>query len=189
MGKSEIIHCNERRVDMTRTKGLILLTLLSIFIGCAGLDTEPVTTVEKDAEVRGFRYYRTAPFLLVYTDNTGGLISKVYYLPDMTKKMSLKPYNYLSKNDATLTFDKGRLTQAKAVVDETVVPSAVISGLETVATSIIKAANAPAKAEKQEVPSPYLFRILKKDGKWMLSGGQALDKNGNVINVRVNAVQ
>jgi hypothetical protein len=68
--------------------------------------------------------------LLVYTDGKGGLVSKVLYLPDSTKLRTIKPYSYGAVNNTTLKFDKGRLLQAKAVVDETAIPSATISALK-----------------------------------------------------------
>jgi hypothetical protein len=109
--------------------------------------------------------------LLVYADGKGGLESKLLYLPDTTKKRSIKPYNFGATNDVTLKFDNGRLAQAKAVVDETVVPTAVLQGLEKVATASIKAGN----GNLEGIPSPYLFRIVgDSHGGWSLKGGQAI---------------
>ena len=159
--------------------------LLLIVSGCAGLNVKPAEQSDD-----GFRYYGTAPFLLVYTDNKGGLESEVHYLPDLTKEMSIKPYNYLASNKSTLKFEKGRLTSAKAVVDETAIPTSVIKGLEKVATALIKAAN--ASAPQYEVPAPYLFRIVYKDDIWQLAGrdgvgtqGQGTDAAGSPVSIRV----
>lgn len=138
---------------------------------CAGIDSYSIRDNQADERDEGFRYYETSPFLLVYADGKGGLESKLLYLPDTTKKRSIKPYNFASTNDTTLKFDKGRLVQAKAVVDETIIPAAIISSLEKVATANIKAGNGGAEG----IPSPYLFRIVG-DGKggWALKGGQAM---------------
>jgi hypothetical protein len=134
------------------------------------LEVGPVADGSADEAARGFRYYRSAPFLLIYTDNAGGLHSKVLYLPDTTKKMSVRPYNYLSSNKATLVFDKGKLTQAKAEIDENAIPAAVLASLEKVAKELAKAQE---KAKEEfTVPAPYLFRIRKTHGEWTLEGGQ-----------------
>lgn len=147
-----------------------ILFICLVVSGCAGIDAAPVANDEQD---RGIRYYERSTFLLVHTDNNGGLTSKVVYLPDMKKKMSLKPYNYLASNNATLTFDKGMLTQSKAVVDETIIPKAVIAGLEKAASAVIAAANAPTQAKRYSVPAPYMFRIQQDNkGNWSLQGGQ-----------------
>jgi hypothetical protein len=98
----------------------------------------------------------------------------------MTKKRSISPYNYLASNNTTLKFEDGKLTSAKAVVDETIIPSSIISGLEKVATSAIKAAN----ASQEEIPGPFLFRIVKVKGAWTLAGGQAVNMSGKPVNIR-----
>ncbi len=125
---------------------VVTMTLsVTSLIGCAGLEVEPVLNAAADKAARGFRYYRSAPFLLVYTDNKGGLQTKLLYLPDPTRKMSVRPYNCLASNKATLVFDKGRLTQAKTEIDETAIPSAVITSLEKVAKELVKARLAPPR--------------------------------------------
>jgi len=153
---------------------------------CAGLKLESIPNDDADKASTGFRYYDSAPFLLVHTDNKGGLTSQVLYLPDLTRKRAAAPYNYLASNKTTLTFDKGKLQQSKSVVDETIVPAAVISGLEKIATAAVKAAANAANAG-DTIPPPMLFRIVKVQGKWGLSGGQALDPIGNETRIRFAA--
>lgn len=146
------------------------LALCAVVSGCAGI-TAKVLDETADKSDTGFRYYDTSPFLLVYTDGKASVESKLLYLPDTTKLRTIKPYNFGAKNDATFRFDKGRLIQAKAVVDETIIPNAVLAGLEKMATSKIKAFANNADG----VPAPYLFRIVvKEDGKWDLQGQQAV---------------
>ncbi len=157
---------------------LILAVLTAALSGCAGIDAINLTD-ELDKTDKGFRYYDTSPFLLMYTDNKGGLKSELLYLPDTTKKRSIKPYSYGAKNDTTLKFDNGRLVGAKSVIDETIIPNSILTGLEKIATSQIKAAN----ADKEEIPGPYLFRIIKSGNDWKLAGGQAL-KNGQAATIR-----
>ena len=164
--------------------------VLLVITGCAGLDVTAINTEADDNMARGFRYYESAPFLLVHTDNKGGLTSKVIYLPDLKKKRSLRPYNHLASNEATLTFDKGMLTGAKAVVDETVIPKAVVASLEKVATALITAANGEETAEDHLVPAPYLFRVTKNSsGEWILPGGQGKNPDDTISSIRVTAVR
>jgi hypothetical protein len=152
--------------------------------GCAGLTIKPVPNDAADNAAEGFRYYRSAPFLLVYADNKGGLETKILYLPDTTKKMSVHPYSYLASNNATLVFDKGRLTQAKAEVDETVIPAAAVAALETVAKELV-AAKLVLPTQPIKAPAPYLFRIVKKQGHWTLEGGQGQDQQGKPAAIRI----
>ncbi|MGF6127846.1 hypothetical protein QF019_003057 [Pseudomonas frederiksbergensis] len=148
--------------------------------GCAGTTSNSLTETENQTDT-GIRYFDTSPFLLIYADGKGGLESKVLYLPDSTKLRSIKPYAYGAKNDSTLKFDNGRLTSAKSTVDETAIPSAVISGLEKVATALIKAGNGGVDG----IPAPYLFRILgDANGNWTLAGGQAMDASGNKFTIQ-----
>gem|GEM_PF-3076201 len=154
----------------TRSHPLLLpLAALLVAAGCAGINVEPVDD-QTDAAARGFRFYESAPFILVFTDNKGGLVSELHYLPDLTRKQHVKPYNYFASNHTTLTFSNGMLTQAKAEVDETAIPNAAIAGLQQVATGIVAAANANVADPALQVPAPYLFRVVKKNGKWQLAG-------------------
>ncbi len=151
--------------------------------GCAGLEMKDLKSDTEDKDAKGFRYYDTSPFLLVYTDAKGGLKSEVLYLPDTQKKRSIRPYSYAAKNDATFKFENGRLAGANAVVDETVVPVAAISALEKIATSMIKAANAGVDG----IPPPYLFRIRLDESGWKLSGDQAIGVDSKPTVIRYNA--
>lgn len=154
--------------------GAVSGAAFGLLAGCAGIDARAPKATDL-ADDLGFRYYETSPFLLMYTDGKGGLISQVLYLPDATKLRTVRPYAYGAKNDSTLKFEKGRLVQAKAVVDEAIIPAAVVSALEKVATASIKAMN----SNRNGIPSPYLFRIVgDSEGGWNLKGGQAL-KHGD----------
>ena len=157
----------------------ILVLALGV-TGCAGLEMRNIVSDTDDNIALGFRYYDTSPFLLIYTDGKGGLKSEILYLPDSTKKHSIRPYSYGATNDATFTFKEGRLTGAKATVDETVLPVAAVSALEKVATSLVKAAN----AGNEGIPGPYLFRIRKEGAEWKLTGGQAINQNGGLSVIR-----
>jgi len=156
------------------------LAVTTFFLaGCAGMHAGPLTTTtDKDNE--GFRYYETSPFLLLYSDGKGGLKSEVLFLPDTTKLRFVKPYAYGASNQTTLTFDNGRMVKATSEVDETVIPKAVVAGLEKIATSLFKAAN----ADNTGIPGPYLFRIHQDAaGDWSLQGDIAQAASGTAASV------
>lgn len=158
-------------VAMRVAAGVTVLALCA----CAG-----VTIHKEKAADNGIRYYEPAPFLLVYSDSKGGLISKVIWLPDTTRVMTLKPYAYFAKNESSFKFEKGVLTQAKSVADETVIPAAIVSALKTAAVAAVTAANKATKDEVPVVPAPYLYRIVITDGEAKL---YASDRDPKVINV------
>lgn len=157
---------------------LVVLLALGALSGCAGLEMHNLAKPEDEAAARGFRYYESSPFLLVYTDGKGGLATELMYLPDTTKKRSIRPYAYGASNDALLTFSNGVMKSAKAVVDETAVPVAVIQGLEKVAISLAKAAN----AQSGGIPPPRLYRVRRDDksGLWKLEGGETVGPDGKL---------
>lgn len=150
------------------------------FAGCAGLDVRPLgSEAALDAAARGIRYYQPAPFLLVTTDNKGGLSSQIVYLPDTTQKMSAQPYSFAAKNDVTLKFESGVMTSASVDVDETVL---IKSSLDVVKD--VLAARAMAGAARNAVsgtpsaPAPSLFKIVVRSDSISLIGGQGVDING-----------
>ena len=147
---------------------------------CAGIDVVSIPDASADAAATGFRYYDTSPFLLIYTDARGGIKSELLYLPDTSKKRSIKPYKYAASNDTVLKFDNGRLLQAKATINEAALPMAVVAGLEKAAA----AALASAGNTQAGIPAPYLFRIVKRGADWALAGGQALDLDGKPALIR-----
>lgn len=156
---------------MRHFASVLLLLMLS---ACAGIDVVAVDP-SKD-NVNGIRYYRAAPYLLVHTDNAGGLTSELVYLPDLSSLMSAHPYNFVATNSVTMTFDKGVMKTSETEADSAAVPKAVVSALEKVAIAAIGAANETAKAKQQPtVPLPKLYRIVTKAGKTTL-----FDENGEV---------
>lgn len=143
---------------MRRTPGpgpLVVGTLaIGVLAGCAGIRVEP----DSD-KAAGVRYYQSSPYLLVTTDNDGGLKTELLFLPNLKKKMSARPYSFLAKNDSALDFQNGILQTGESEGDATVVPKAVLSALEKVATVAIAAMNAPTEGGPKRVPGPILFRI------------------------------
>lgn len=142
--------------------------------GCAGIEAHTDPRPNGQA-VDGIRYYDTSPFLLIYTDGKLGLKTELHYLPDYSKKRSIRPYAYGASNKSELKFENGRLTDAKAETDATAIPKAVISALEKVAVALVA-----ANAATDTIPAPYLFRIVKDEkGSWSLSGGPAKKLDGS----------
>lgn len=178
--------CGRFQCMSTRTSALVMGLMSLIVSGCAGLSVGPV---KDDVDTkRGYRFYQPAPFLFVRSDGKGGLTSEIVYLPDSTQMMSARPYAVLASNNATLSFSNGMLTQATAVVDETVVPSAIIDALSKAAAAAI-AADLP-KNTQTKAPVPYLFRIVIDGNKIHLNGGPAYGSDGATkadINVTVTA--
>lgn len=160
----------------TRVAQWIFCTVL--LAGCAGVDVTVIADANADAAANGLRYYDTSPFLLLYTDAKGGLRSELLYLPDTTKKRAITPYHYAASNDTVLTFDQGRLVQAKTAINETVLPAAVVKSLENLAAARL------AAGVERTIPAPSLFRIVKQGGNWTLAGQQALDLHGRPAFIR-----
>lgn len=159
---------------MDRTYGFAAVAVACCLAGCAGVTAGPVSDDKADMADQGFRYYETAPFLLLYTDSKGGLKSEVLYLPDTTKLRSVRPYAWGATNNTALSFENGRLVKSSSEVDTAVIPKAVIAGLEKIATKAAAAANAGSDG----IPGPYLFRIHKKGDVWSLEGAIAKGTDG-----------
>ena len=128
---------------------------------------------DQSSQAAGFRYFEEAPFLFVHSDGKGGVVGEIVWLPDTTKKMSVRPYAFLATNKVSLAFTNGMLTESSVTGDETVIPNAVLSA---VVAAGVKSTDA-ASGESQ-VPLPYLFKIqIGKDGQVTLTGGFATDKD------------
>lgn len=171
-----------------------LLCIILLLGACAGTQVRPIAATadgtNPDEEADGIRYYEPAPFLLVYSDGKGGLQSKIVILPDLTRKRSIDPFSYLAANNSMLTFQNGMLTQAKSVIDETVVPKAVVGALEKVATGLLAGTlNDAGATPTGQLPPPQLFRIVFTDTGAKLVGGPGVDSNGQprMIDVTISA--
>ncbi len=154
-----------------------LLGFVGCLTGCAGFVAKPISDSATDAKVSGIRYYEPAPFILVHTDGKGGLVSQLIYLPDTTQKLAIDPYAYLAKNNTTLTFRNGMLVETKSVIDETVVPKAIIEGIQKAAVAAAKAKgmDLPQVDSVTKIPAPALFRVIvNTDGSIHLLGGYGL---------------
>jgi len=148
---------------------LIAILLFGV-TGCAGLTVKKVDLAH-DADYDGVRYYRSSLYLLVHTDNAGGLTAEPMYLPDPSKLMSAHPYAYLSSNTGSMEFANGVLTTSEMDVDSTVVPKAVLSALQAVAVAAIGAGNATqTTTQPPTVPLPKIFKVEVSKGHAHLIG-------------------
>ena len=149
-------------------KFCLAVVAMGVLEGCAGITVTRVDSDDRDQKDVGFRFYEGAPYLLVYTDSKGGLISSVIYLPDQTKKVAAKPYAYAASNDTTLTFTNGILSGADSVADGTAVPNAVIGAIQIAAS----AGAAALLDARPPLPGPRLYKLVKVNGVLKLAGGK-----------------
>lgn len=149
--------------------------LVLILSACAGVTVQNATNQADDKKAKGFRYYQAKPFLFVHADGKGSLSSEVVWLPDPAKIMSIRPYAVMASNSTTLKFTNGTLDEASVTVDETVVPTAILSAIASANVfKFIDSTQSPLPGTG-DVPSPYLFRILydKDKGTIVLKGDAA----------------
>lgn len=167
----------------TIAAALAAVTLLS---ACAGFIANPVLDDADDAAADGIRYYEVAPYLLVYGDGKGGITSSIEMLPDLSRKMNIDLHAFAAKNNTTLTFANGMLTSSKFVVDETVIPAAVVETIKTLGVAAVsKAMNDPTTSKVRLIPAPQLFKIvIDKDGTTLV-GSPAKGTNGEPVVIRV----
>jgi hypothetical protein len=168
---------------MKQLMGVVWVGMVVFLSGCAGLDVQTIgMNSEKDQTAKGYRYYQASPYLLVATDNKGGLNSQIIYLPDMMKKMSVRPYAYGASNESTLKFENGVLTQAAATVDETIIPKAVLDSLKDVLAAAAKAAAFNVvEATQTTAPAPSLYKIVVHGDQISLIGGQGVGADGSKV--------
>ncbi len=135
--------------------GLIAVVLT----GCAGITHRQVgERLEKD--FKGIRYYRTSLYLLVYSDGKNGLKWELHRLPDPTKKMDAKPYNYLATLQAKLTFDeKGGLSQTAETVDSASLTKAALAAVTGLAPQLALLNVAEDKGP-YVLPPPHLYKLV-----------------------------
>jgi hypothetical protein len=134
--------------------------LVLILSACAGITVQNATKPEDDKKAGGFRYYQAKPFLFVHADGKGSLSSEVVWLPDPAKILSIHPYAVMASNSTTLKFTNGTLDEASVTVDETVVPTAVLSAIASAGVFKFIDQSQSALPATGDVPAPYLFRIL-----------------------------
>jgi hypothetical protein len=171
--------------------GAMAIALALGVVGCAGVTYQPVSDppaagvkrqqgVLYDDTCNGFRYYQSAPFLLVYSDGKGGVGWQIVYLPDTSRKMTAQPQAFLASLNSTLTYQNGYLSDSKDVGDATAVPKAVISAVEKVVSGLAAAGAGPVPANEYQVPKPHLYKIVIHTNSIDFLGGQAAGDNIHV---------
>lgn len=144
-------------------KILSMICLVALFQGCAQVKHLPIASEKEDATDSGIRYYRSAPYLLIYFNATGDREWKIMNLPDVTTKMSAQPSNVLSKVKADLTFVNGVLSDSKEEADDTALGKAVLEAIEKIVPLLAATPNA-----KTEVTAPVIYKIIVKgDAAWL----------------------
>jgi hypothetical protein len=176
-----------RRSSGAFLRSIVWTAVAVSMMGCAGTKYATESpSIGQASEVEGIRYYNDAPFVLVYSDGKGGLSSSLIWLPDTTKVRILRPYAWASKNNATYKFNNGVLTEAKSVVDETIVPAAVLTAAKDIVLARFPNADAAGAQPGTAIPPPALFRIVvDANGDVLLRGAYGKDKNEKELDVNV----
>jgi len=162
--------------------------------GCAGMTVTPVPDDPADEQALGFRYYEESPYILVYSDGGGGLVSDLVYLPDLTRKMSARPYQFLASNTTKLVFSNGVLTHSVSEPDSSVVPKAVVEAAKSVALALVKkdaldeatAAKDPSQGGPLEIPLPRLFKLVVEGKDTKLLSASVVGSDGQPAVIRVD---
>lgn len=155
--------------------------LALLAVGCtAGMN---VRRVVDDNTESGIRYYQSAPYLLVQTDNDGGVTTKVLYFPELGRLMAVHPYNRGASLKMKLAFKNGVLASADSSADESTLPAAIVDSLKGAATAALSAKFAAERpgGTKATVPTPYLFKIVISEKDVKLVGGQPIDLKGAAV--------
>ena len=131
---------------------------------------------EHEAKATGVRYYRRSPYLLVHTDSRGGLIWRILYLPDPSKKMAIDLPVYASRLTTTLNFENGTLKDSTESSDATAVPVAVLAAIKEAIPAVvqglrIRETQPDAPTPPTKAPAPYLFKIVVLGNTVELRGG------------------
>jgi hypothetical protein len=164
--------------------------------GCAGVTHVPVRlgpppphdtrgreeriALEKKAD--GIRYYGGSLYMIVNSTAKGTIQWRLIELPDQTKLMSARPYNYLATLDATLQFENGVLRQSHQAADGTVVPRAAIASAVQVAASAARFAAVAAAADRN--PRVYLYKLVPTSKGLAFRG-----ENGTCVNITIDPAQ
>ncbi len=115
----------------------------------------------------GLRYYRSSPYVLVYTDTQGGIFWELHYLPDQTRKMAVDPFAFVAKLDSVLTFQDGMLSGVTQAGDATEAPKAILSAIQQAAPALAALAFDPTKPGEGwgEIPAPVLYKVVVRGGR------------------------
>lgn len=155
---------------MRAITGVVVLS--AVASGCATVAHRHIANDADDLRATGIRYYGTSPYLLVYSNGKGGIVTELKYLPDPAKKMSAEPKATLASVDATLTFDHGMLTSAVVTGDTTALPTAIVKAVEAIAPALLAALNETQADKELVMPAPHLYKIVVDGGTVSFRGGK-----------------
>lgn len=144
---------------------LVAVALCLLVMGCAANVTHRLET----SSSTGLRYYESAPYLLVYSNGTGGLVWQVLFLPDQSHVMEASPTILGGQTQMALKFQNGVLTSATSVGDTTAIPKAIIAAVQSALPLIAKAA-LESPAEKT-FPAPSIYKISVTGNTVTFNGG------------------
>lgn len=137
------------------------LALLFLAGGCASVQHRVLGSEDADNKnTSGIRYYQSAPYVLVYKDDKGAYVWKLYYLPDQTRLMVAEPQQLLAKITSNMTFNNGVLTEANSDVDATAVAKAVVKSIGTLAAAGVLDSN----NKLIEGDGPWFWRLEVERG-------------------------
>ena len=132
--------------------------------GCSSNVThEPAT-----ADGTGVRYYRSSPYLLVYSNGKGGLKWQILSLPDPTKLMMATPIVTGGRVEMTLYFQHGVLAGSTEIGDTTELAKSVVAAVQAAIPLLAKL----RAAEAPTVPPPYLYKIVVAGDQVNFIGGE-----------------
>lgn len=137
--------------------------------GLASGCVSAVTHQPASANGTGIRYYGQSPYLLIYSNSKGGLQWQILYLPDQSKLMMATPTLIGGRQELTMYFQNGVLTGSSEVSDTAQLPRSIIAAIQSAAPLL---AGASFAADPNEVPAPYLFKIVVNGANVELRGGQ-----------------
>ena len=148
-----------------------LLPFFLLLTGCASVKHTKVDSGVDNND--GVRYYNSSPYLLVYTNGKGGLVTQILFIADPEKKMSVKVNSFLASAQTTMEFTNGVYKNAKSTIDATAVPQAMIKAIQAAGSEFLSVANAPAGAgAERSMPAPHLYRILINGNTVSFIGGE-----------------
>lgn len=139
---------------------------------CATVSHRHIATEDDDLRATGIRYYGASPYLLVYSNGKGGIVTELKYLPDPAKKMSAEPKATLANVDATLSFSNGVLTSSVETGDATAVPTAILKAAEAIAPALLAALNETDTGKELIMPAPHIYKVIVNGNTVSFRGGK-----------------
>ncbi len=143
---------------MSRKSGLFV-SAVALMTACAGIQVSRLTS--DNDQVKGVRFYRPAPYLLVTADAKGELKASLVYLPKINEEYVIQSKSGLGSAEAKFKLEGGwNLTEFGQTSDsKTAELVTSLAGLLKGATTELTATGAPSPA-----PGLYAFIFDPKTG-------------------------